>query len=153
MLKTEGLFVNNSKTERYHISKENDKKWMKCKYLGFLLNTEEDIKRRKKLTQGIFRVFGTILNSKQISEEIRLRTFKQYIENIFLYNSEIWTVTKSIETTIDSFQRRLLRKVIHAKWPRTISNEKLYQRTKFQPLPSSRDDERGLVTPTATRNT
>ena len=36
--------------------------------------------------------------------------------------SEIWTLTKSLENTIDSFQRRLL-----------ISNQRLYERTKFEP--------------------
>ena len=55
--------------------------------------------------------------------------FKAYVESIFLYNSELWTLTKTLEDKIDSFQRRLLRKVIRVNWPRTISNESLYDRT------------------------
>ena len=43
------------------------------------------------------------------------------------------TLTKTLENTIDSFHRRLLRKVIHVKWPRTISNKDLYERTHMTP--------------------
>ena len=54
-----------------------------------------------------------------------------YIERIFLYNSEIWTLTKSHENTIDFIQRRLLRTFIYIDWPTTISNQRLYERTKW----------------------
>ena len=74
-----------------------------------------------------------ILNSKYVSEVIRLRIFKAYVESIFLYNSELWTITKTLEDKIDSFQRRLLHKVIRVYWPRTISNESLYDRTHLKP--------------------
>ena len=134
MLKDEGLFVNNSKTEKHHASKYSDnKEWMKCKYLGSLLGTEEDIKRRKITAHDSFKTLETILNSKRISEKNRLRIFKQYIESIFLYNSEIWILAKSLENIIDSFQRRLLREVIHVKWPSIIPNKQLYERTKCKP--------------------
>ena len=45
MLLTEGLHVNESKTERYHIQKDGEDAWKKCKYLESLLHTEKDIKR------------------------------------------------------------------------------------------------------------
>ena len=45
--------------------------------------------------------------------------------SIFLYNSELWNVTKTLEKKINSFQRRLLRYVLNIKWPQKISNEKL----------------------------
>ena len=75
----------------------------------------------------------TILGSNQVSEAVRLRIFKAYIESIFHYNSELWTLKKTLENTIDSFQRRILRKVIHVKWPRTINNQELYERTHMTP--------------------
>lgn len=118
MLKEEGLTINDSKTEKYNISINSDTTWKKCKYLGSLLDTTEDIKRRKGLAHDSFKT---------------LRVFKAYVESIFLYNAEIWTLTKTLEDSIDSFQRRLIRKVIRVKWPRVISNEHLYQRTQMQP--------------------
>ena len=50
-----------------------------------------------------------------------------------LWTMELWTLTKTLENTIDSFHRRLLRKVIHVKWPRTVSNKDLYEWTHMIP--------------------
>jgi hypothetical protein len=133
MLLEEGLFINKSKTERFRISRTSDTKWRSCKYLGSLLGTEEDIKRRKGLVYDTCNTFEKIINSNQVSEAVRLRMYKAYIESIFLYNSELWTLTKTLENTIDSFQRRILRKVIHVMWPRTINNKELYERTHMTP--------------------
>ena len=44
--------------------------------------------------------------------------------------SELWTVTKSLENEIDVFQRNLLRKILKIRYPYTISNVDLYERTK-----------------------
>ena len=38
----------NETTEELMISKRGDKTWQKCKYLGTLLDTNEDLKRVKK---------------------------------------------------------------------------------------------------------
>ena len=130
MLSEDGLYMNKSKTEKYHISKCSDTKWKSCKYLGSLIGTEEDIKRRKGLTHDNYHALESILKSKLVSEPVRIRIFRAYIESIFLYNSELWTLTNTLERSIDSFHRRLLRKVIHVTWPRVITNEELYKRTK-----------------------
>ena len=59
-----------------------------------------------------------------------MKLLSTYIEPIFLYNSETWTIIKSQENTIDAFQRTLMRKfVMKINWPRTISNENLYTQT------------------------
>ena len=133
MLSEEGLYINKSKTEKYHISKCSDTKWKSCKYLGSLIGTEEDIKRRKGLTHDNYHALESILKSKLVSEPVRIRIFRAYIESIFLYNSELWTLTNTLERSIDSFHWRLLRKVIHVTWPRVITNEELYKRTKVTP--------------------
>ena len=112
MLEQNNLFVNTTKTEKYEISRISDNSWKKCKLLGSLLDTKEDIRRRKGLAIDSMKTLENIFNSKYVSEVIRLRIFKAYVESIFLYNSELWTLTKTLEDKIDSFQRRLLRKVI-----------------------------------------
>ena len=132
MLEQNNLFVNTTKTEKYEISRISDNSWKKCKLLGSLLDTKEDIKRRKGLAIDSMKTLENIFNSKYVSEVIRLRIFKAYVESIFLYNSELWTLTKSLKDKIDSFQRRLLLKVIRVHWPRTISNESLYDRTHMK---------------------
>ena len=50
-----------------------------------------------------------------------------------LYNSELWTLGKTTKEEIDAFQRKLLRKITGHKWPKIITNEKLYKLTKTEP--------------------
>ena len=41
------LVINESKTEDYEITRQGNEKWKKCKLLGSLLNTENNINRRQ----------------------------------------------------------------------------------------------------------
>ena len=63
--------------------------------------------------------------------------FSALVESIFLYNSEIWTLTKKLELEIDVFQRKLLRCVMGYRYTedRTLwpSNNELYRKTKQTP--------------------
>ena len=56
-----------------------------------------------------------------------------YIASVFLYNSEIWAVNKTLSDKIDSFHRRLLRYAINYKWPKKLTNVDLYGKTKCEP--------------------
>ena len=52
-----------------------------------------------------------------------------------LYNSECWTLTKTISKKIDSFQRRLqCTNVLNVKWPCIMENTDVYQITNVFPL-------------------
>ena len=58
----------------------------------------------------------------------------EYINHIlFLYNSELWTLTKTLEKRIDSFQRRLLRNILNYHYPKIISNTELYRKAEEIP--------------------
>ena len=50
ILNDRNLQINESKTEKYKISRQTSDEWKNCKYIGSLLGTEEDIERRKTLT-------------------------------------------------------------------------------------------------------
>ena len=102
--------------------------WKKCKLLGSLLDTVSDIERRKTLALNSLQHFEHIYKSKRISIKLKIRTFNIYTASIFLFNSELWTLTETLQDSIDSFQRRLLRRVINIRWPKLISSEKLYKK-------------------------
>ena len=106
-------------------NKEPD--WQKCKLLGSLLHTKCDIERRKILTLDSMKAFEHIFKSKRISISLKIRTFNTYCASIFLYNSKLWTLTGTLEKEIEAFHRKLLRITINFKWPKVVSNEKLYQ--------------------------
>ena len=132
MLETNNRQINKSKTEKYHINVErrNDDSWKKCKYLGSRLDTTTDITQRKALMTANYNTLGHIFISKHVSEKLKLKLFTTHIECIFLYNSELWTLTKTLEQQIDSFHRRILRKVIGIRWLERISNTHRYETTK-----------------------
>ena len=73
------------------------------------------------------------LQSKKISLNTRMKMFKIYISSIFLYSSELWTLTKKLEHKIDVFQRQILKKILKIKYPTTIRNETLYTKTNETP--------------------
>ena len=108
-------------------NKEPD--WRKCKLLGSLLGTEEDIQRRKILTIDSMTSYEDLYKSKRISIPLKVRTFLAYSASVFLYNSELWALSETLEKQIDAFQRKLLRRVINIRWPKIITNEKLYELT------------------------
>ena len=130
------LTINNAKTEEYIISKNGDPAWMKCKYLGTMLDTHTDIKSRKRNANNAMRIIEHILKDKRVSLQTKLRVFNAYVTSIFLYNSETWTIKQTTADTIDSFHRNLLRNVMNIRWPAKISNVNLYFKTEKIPWSS-----------------
>ena len=132
-LSERNLNVNKEKTEEYNIRRNESVSWKKCKYLGSLLDTEEDIKRRKGLAISTCARLTKMLENKVTSLRTKVRIVKVYIESVFMYNAELWTLTKQLEKEIDVFQRKLLRRIFNIRWQDMISNEDLYRRCKMEP--------------------
>jgi hypothetical protein len=128
-LKERNLIVNESKTEQYVIKRNGETNWEKCKYLGTLLDTAEDIKRRKRLAIVAYNKLKFILDSKKTTITMKSRIFTAFISSIFLYNSELWTLNKKLENIIDVFQRSMLRKMLNIKWTDKMTNIELYEKT------------------------
>ena len=72
-----------------------------------------------------------LFKSIHISLTIKIRLFIAFINSIMLYNSELWALTETLNEKIDAFQRKQLRNILEIKWPKTITNEKLYKITKL----------------------
>ena len=52
-----------------------------------------------------------------------------FVMSTLLYNSELWTLTNSINNKLDAFHRRLLRYAIGVHYPKIIKNEDIYRIT------------------------
>ena len=132
-IKERNLNVNRGKTEKYAINREvtDNGPWKKCKYLGSLLDTNEDIKRRKGLAISAYNKLEHIFKSN-INLKIKIRTLNAFVASIFLYNSELWTIGKREEEKIDIFQRKFLRRMLTIRWPKIISNTDLYKKTSCE---------------------
>ena len=114
-LRKKNLFVNESKTEEYHITRGGDEKWKTCKCLGSLLDTDKDITRRK----STYNKMKHIIENRKTSRTTIKRIFKAYLESVFLYNSELWTMNKKQRDVIDVFQRNQIRRALKVNWQET----------------------------------
>ena len=94
ILKPRDLNVNHGKTEQYIINRTNNE-WRLCKYLGSMLDTGEDIKRRKIFAITATNQLKIIFDNKKLNPETKVKAFRAYFEPIFLCNCEIWTITSS----------------------------------------------------------
>ena len=113
------------------MSRQNHQ-WKKYKLLRTLLDTKEDIERRKILAINAANNLRRFFENDKLTINLKLKMINTYIESIFVYNSEIWTLAKSIEESINAFQRRIVRRYcFNIKWPKTFSNQDLYKKTKI----------------------
>ena len=69
----------------------------------------------------------------KLTISLKMQIFDCLIRSVFLYNSELWTVSNSIQKSIDATQRRLLRTALNIKYPTIITNAKLIELTKQTP--------------------
>ena len=83
-LTKKNLHVNKRKTKEYTIKRNRQTDWKRCKYLGSLLDTEEDIKRRKALAVTNHNKLKNILEYKSTSMKTKIRILKVYIQSVFL---------------------------------------------------------------------
>ena len=98
------------------------------------MDTKTDIQTRKARVWEPIKKFKHYFKSRRLSVGHKVRVYKTYVEPILLYNSETWTLTPTLEKTVDSFHRRLLRVIINVRYPKIITNEKLYTLTKEPPI-------------------
>ena len=125
--------MNEQKTEEFTIKRNGKETWKKYKLLGTLLDTEEDVKRRKVLAMNVVNSMNKIFFG-DISIEVKVRSFNCCVSSVFLYNCETWTLTKKLENVINSFQRRLLRiAVFNVKWLNIVNNDTVYAITRQIP--------------------
>ena len=130
-----GLKINESKTKEYTIKRGNcDNRWRDSKLLGSLLDTQNDIKRRKVLAINAANKLKHLFLNKDVTINVKTKLFKSYITPKFLYNSELWTLTNNMQPNVDSFQRRIIRTlVLNVRWSTIVKNEVTFTKTKLEP--------------------
>ena len=96
-LERRNFIINPDKTEKFKISINSDEKWKKCKYLGSLLGTDEDISRRKQLAMVSYNKYKNILESKKLSLKVRCRLFNVYVSSIFFIQQRALVSNEEVE--------------------------------------------------------
>ena len=84
-LAQQGLKINESRTEDYTIKRANcDNRWRDCKLLDSLLDTQNDMKRRKVLAINAKNKLNHLFLNKYVTINVKTKLFKSYITPIFL---------------------------------------------------------------------
>ena len=77
------LQVNKSKTEEHTIKRSGQTDWKRCKYVGSLLDTKEDIKQRKALVIATYNKLKNILENKLTSMKTKIKNSKSLCRKCF----------------------------------------------------------------------
>ena len=67
-------------------------------------------------------------NEKGAKKWCKIRLFRATVESVLLYNSETWTINKSLQRKIDGCYTRMLWMAVGVSWKAKISNVDLYQK-------------------------
>ena len=138
-----GLYINAKKTElmtfNYEdeitiITMKGDKvvNVLDFKYLGgWMASSEKDFEIRKAMAWSACNKLKLIWSSN-LSRNLKIRLFRATVESVLLYNSETWTINKSMQRKIDGCYTRMLRMALGISWQAKVSNVDLYQ--KLQPV-------------------
>jgi len=127
-LKEWDLFVNTSKTEFTTLERLQDRvaeEWRMSKKLGSLIGDGEDVSRRMQLASVSLTGLWTIW--------VR-RLYNSFVLPVLTYNCGTWALTAQQLNRLEAFHRTQLRSILGIRYPNTITNQKLYDRTESVPL-------------------
>ena len=125
--KTFGLIINGSKTKYLKCGNHNTNtsnlrindiqiaQVNKFKYLGTTLNgnnsIEDEIKERIANGNRAYYANQSLIKSKFISKEAKIRIYKTIIRPVVTYACETWVLKDSTKQKLSIFERRILRKI------------------------------------------
>ena len=69
-----------------------------------------------------------------MSNHTKIRIFNSNVKPVLMYGAETWRTTKSIIQKVQTFINGCLRRILQIRWPHTISNADLWQRTNQIPV-------------------
>jgi hypothetical protein len=102
-------------------------------YLGSVVDkqggTDADVRARIGKARAVFVQLKNIWGSKELSLKAKVRLFNTNVKSVLLYGSETWRTTVTTIKRVQTFINTCLRKILQIRWPDTISNKDLWQRT------------------------
>ena len=109
--------------------------WRNSKKVGSLIGDSEDVKRRKQLASAALNKLEKLWkHKKKVKRSTKLKAYKALVKPVLLYNCSTWGLTKTERNKLDAFHRKQLKRVLNIRWPTKISNIRLYQITKEEPI-------------------
>ena len=76
----------------------------------------------------------SIWRSRHLCRGTKLRVFRALILPVLLYGSETWTLSSALESRLDAFCNRSLRRIMGYSWEDFVSNQRLHRETGVGPV-------------------
>ncbi|VDO57975.1 unnamed protein product [Schistosoma margrebowiei] len=116
-------------------------------HLGSIINEQSgcdaEVKARIGKARAAYLQLKNIWNSKQLSINTEVRIFNTNVKTVLLYGAETWRTTKAIIQKTQVFIiNSCLRKILRIRWPDTISNNLLWERTNQIPAEEALEVDR-----------
>ncbi|VDP37335.1 unnamed protein product [Schistosoma curassoni] len=106
-------------------------------YLGSIIGenggSDADVKARIRRARAAYLQLKNIWNSKQLSTNTKVRIFNTNVKTVLLYGAETWRFMKAIIQNTLVFINSCLHKILRIRWPNTISNKQLWEKTNQIP--------------------
>ena len=118
--KTKYMYTSTSKEEAQtesviKVRNHNFEKVNNFKYLGATITEHNEIlaEIKERITAGNKAYYSSynMLKNKNISRKTKKNIYKTIIRPVVTYGSETWTLTKSAETVLNTWERKVLRKI------------------------------------------
>ena len=143
-----GLKIHEGKTKIFKINTacddpvkigENELEEVKAfTYLGSIIDkqggTDADVRARIGKARAAYLQLKNLWCSKVVSNHTKIRIFNSNVKPVLMYGAETWRTTTSIIQKVQTFINGCLRRILQIRWPHTISNADLWQRTNQIPV-------------------
>ena len=108
-------------------------------YLGSVVHisglSDQEVSRRIGLATGaVNSINKSIWRCRYLCRRTKLRVFKALILPVLLYGSETWTLSSALESRLDAFCNKSLRRIMGYSWQDHVSNRRLHRETGMGPV-------------------
>ena len=101
-------------------------------YLGSRMTKDRDPEKDVKVRLGkagfAFASLKSIWRAKTISTQTKLCFYKSSDLSVLLYGTESWKMTTRINTKLETFQSRCLRRILGIYWHDKVTNDEVRKR-------------------------
>ena len=87
-----------------------------------------EIKRRIGIAKTTYKKMGTVLNSRHIKLDTRMRLLKCYVWSTHLFGCESWTISQTMEKKVMAADMWFLRRMMRIKWTDKVTNKEVLRR-------------------------
>ena len=90
--------------------------------------------RRIGLASSVMGQLTSVWRQSRLSLYTKLRLYNALVVSVLLYGAETWTLTKSDEQKIESFQMSCLRRILGIRWFDFVPNASVMSQTQQQSI-------------------